>query len=65
MVKTKALLVAVSLVRVAMAGCNADNCARAVTGTRDKTPNLSSRFADCAGFLLATVTPSPTSVPRE
>lgn len=44
-------------------GCNADNCARAVTGTRSgKMPDVSSRMADCSSFMLATVTPEPTTV---
>ncbi|KAL8334386.1 hypothetical protein RB598_008908 [Gaeumannomyces tritici] len=44
---------------VAVAGsCNANNCARAVTGTRDKIPSLETRRADCSAFMLATVTPA-------
>ncbi|RDW56667.1 hypothetical protein BP6252_14053 [Coleophoma cylindrospora] len=39
------------------ATCNADNCARAVTGSMIK-PTLALRLADCTSFLLATVTPA-------
>ena len=39
--------------------CNANNCNRAVTATRNKTPDAASRSADCSAFLLTTVTPSP------
>ncbi|KAL6901194.1 hypothetical protein GGI43DRAFT_383534 [Trichoderma evansii] len=39
-------------------GCNADNCARAVTGTRDGLLPISSRKADCSSFMRATVTPN-------
>jgi hypothetical protein len=43
--------------------CSADNCARAVTGTRmGKRPDITSRAADCSSFMLATVTPAPTYV---
>lgn len=39
--------------------CNADNCARAVTGTRSgKLPDETSRIADCSSFMLITVTPA-------
>jgi hypothetical protein len=39
--------------------CNADNCARAVTGTRTgKMPDVTSRAADCSSFMLVTVTPA-------
>ena len=41
-------------------GCNANNCARAVTGTRDKEPNVATRQAQCSSFQLITVTPDPT-----
>jgi hypothetical protein len=41
--------------------CNANNCARAVTGTRSgKVPDITSRVEDCSSFMLVTVTP-PTS----
>jgi hypothetical protein len=40
--------------------CHADNCARAVTGTRPgKKPDVTSRIADCSSFMLTTVTPEP------
>ncbi|KAH8798649.1 hypothetical protein F5884DRAFT_742862 [Xylogone sp. PMI_703] len=42
---------------VAITACNANNCARAVTGTNIKTPVASSRQADCSSFMLTTVTP--------
>jgi len=55
-------------------GCNANNCARAVTGTRSgKMPAVTSRQADCSSFMEATVytnyfgtavsTVTPTVVP--
>lgn len=43
-------------------GCNADNCARAVTGTRDGLLPITSRQADCSSFMRATVTPKATYV---
>lgn len=43
-------------------GCNADNCARAITGTREGLPPISSRKADCSSFMRATVTPKATYV---
>ncbi|KAL7931741.1 hypothetical protein V8C35DRAFT_109065 [Trichoderma chlorosporum] len=56
--------IVLSFVAAAMAGvvertngCNADNCARAVTGTRDGLLPITSRKADCSSFMLATVTP--------
>lgn len=61
--------IVLSFVAAAMAGviertngCNADNCARAVTGTREGLLPTSSRSADCSSFMLATVTPKPTYV---
>jgi hypothetical protein len=40
----------------ARAACAANNCARAVTGTRSgKMPNVASRMSDCASFLQTTV----------
>lgn len=55
-------------------GCDANNCARAVTGTRTgKMPSVPSRQADCSSFLEVTVltnyggfpvsTITPTAVP--
>ncbi|KAK8131678.1 hypothetical protein PG984_008116 [Apiospora sp. TS-2023a] len=41
-------------------GCNADNCARAVTGTRLGSASVSAYRQDCTSFMSATVTP-PTS----
>jgi hypothetical protein len=54
--------------------CNANNCARAVTGTREgKVPAVTSRQADCSSFMKATAYTyangatatviSPTAVP--
>ncbi|KAH6608241.1 lipase/esterase family protein [Trichoderma cornu-damae] len=60
--------IVLSFVAAAMAGvvertngCNADNCARAVTGTRDGLLPITSRQADCSSFMLATVTPEATT----
>ena len=42
--------------------CNANNCARAVTGTRPgKTPAVTSRQSDCASFVRSTVDPAVTT----
>ncbi|KAB5566245.1 hypothetical protein GE09DRAFT_1106038 [Coniochaeta sp. 2T2.1] len=42
--------------------CNANNCARAVTGTRSgKMPAVSSRQADCSSFMKVTVTPATST----
>ncbi|KAK8095024.1 hypothetical protein PG997_001709 [Apiospora hydei] len=43
--------------------CYADNCARAVTGTRTAAdmPNQSVRMADCSSYMTTTVTPPPTT----
>lgn len=47
-------------------GCNANNCARAVTGTRTgKLPDVTSRKADCSSFLETTIGPSTTIVPSQ
>jgi hypothetical protein len=35
--------------------CNADNCARAVTGTRFASPVISSHRADCTSFMQVTI----------
>ncbi|KAL8366445.1 hypothetical protein RB595_004975 [Gaeumannomyces hyphopodioides] len=56
-VKSALAMLATATVVVAD-GCNANNCARAVTGTRDKIPSLETRRADCSAFMLATVTPA-------
>ena len=56
--------VALSLVSLAFGSvldkreCAGNNCNRAVTGTRDGLPAMSLRSADCASFLLTTVTPA-------
>lgn len=40
----------------ARGACVANNCARAVTGTRSgRMPNVASRMSDCASFLQASV----------
>jgi hypothetical protein len=61
--------IVLSFVAAAMAGviertngCNADNCARAVTGTRDGLLPITSRQSDCSSFMRATVTPDATYV---
>jgi hypothetical protein len=38
-------------------GCNGNNCARAVTGTRFAAPVQSQHRADCSSFMLVTVDP--------
>ena len=38
--------------------CAGNNCNRAVTGTRAGLLPLSSRSADCASYLMTTVTPA-------
>lgn len=40
--------------------CNADNCARAITGTRKGSAFTSQAKADCSSFMLATITPVTT-----
>ncbi|MCJ1462587.1 hypothetical protein MMC07_001189 [Pseudocyphellaria aurata] len=42
--------------------CNADNCARAVTGTRYPAPIQSDHKADCSSFLRTTITPATSTV---
>ncbi|KAK8121285.1 hypothetical protein PG999_005405 [Apiospora kogelbergensis] len=66
----KSVLIAAALLPLAFAaaafeprnnnGCNADNCARAVTGTRLGSASVSAYRQDCTSFLSGTVTP-PTS----
>ncbi|EPE25686.1 hypothetical protein GLAREA_01598 [Glarea lozoyensis ATCC 20868] len=57
------LPVTLSLAGIAIAtSCNADNCARAVTGTAKGAAQVASAKADCAAFLATTVTPSATTV---
>ncbi|KAK8084419.1 hypothetical protein PG997_005690 [Apiospora hydei] len=43
-------------------GCNADNCARAVTGTRRGPESMSSFRQDCTSFMSTTVTPPMSTV---
>ncbi|PVH73716.1 hypothetical protein DL98DRAFT_44338 [Cadophora sp. DSE1049] len=43
--------------RAVPAKCNADNCARAVTGTAKGLPAQSARSADCASFFQYTYVP--------
>lgn len=50
-----------SQVTAQLRACNADNCARAVTGTAGTRP-VFSKLADCSSFLLATVTPAAVLV---
>merc|ERR1712000_116056 len=65
-VKMKAAVV-LSFVAAAMAGlvekrgCNANNCARQVTGTRAGLTPIESRKADCSSFMTATVIPDATT----
>jgi hypothetical protein len=42
-------------------GCNADNCARAVTGTRLGAAHVTQAKSDCSSLLAAT--PTPSSLP--
>ncbi len=42
------------------APCSADNCARAITGTRLGTTHIAQASADCFSFLLATYTSTIT-----
>lgn len=43
---------------VVAGACNADNCARAVTGTRRSDAFGTSAKADCSSFMTKTVTGS-------
>jgi len=45
----------------AASGCDADNCARAVTGTAHGLAFQSSARADCSSFFQATVYPAPVT----
>jgi len=57
------ILVSALTITTSNASCDADDCARAVTGTRTgKVPNISSREADCSSFQITTVTPAPSTV---
>lgn len=53
--------VILSLAATTMA-CAADNCARAVTGTRLGAASVSAHQADCSSFQKTVVTPAPTYV---
>ncbi|KAH8811039.1 hypothetical protein F5884DRAFT_749435 [Xylogone sp. PMI_703] len=44
------------------AGCNADNCARAVTGTAFGSAALSSHISQCSSYFSTTVIPPATTV---
>jgi len=44
------------------AGCNADNCARAVTGTAFGAAALSSHISQCSSYFSATVIPPATTI---
>lgn len=44
----------------ARAKCNADNCLRAIDGTRRGTSFAAAATEQCSAFLRTTVTPSPT-----
>ncbi|MCJ1242837.1 hypothetical protein MMC30_000032 [Trapelia coarctata] len=43
-------------------GCNSNNCARAVTGTRFPTSVQSAHRTDCSSFMKVVVTPAPTTI---
>ena len=52
----KAVLFALAFAGTAIgSGCNADNCARAVTGTRLGPASISAHRSDCSSFMLTTV----------
>ncbi|KLU90832.1 hypothetical protein MAPG_09358 [Magnaporthiopsis poae ATCC 64411] len=53
------------LANVVTTACNADNCARDVTGTRAGKLPIETRKADCSNFMTSTVyaTPTATSTP--
>ena len=44
----------------ARAKCNADNCLRAIDGTRRGSSFAAAATEQCSAFLRTTVTPSPT-----
>lgn len=48
----------------ARAKCNADNCLRAIDGTRRGASFAAAATEQCSAFLRTTVTPSPTYVSR-
>ena len=43
-------------------GCNADNCARQVTGTRPGLTPIESRKDDCSDYMTQTETPEAVYV---
>jgi len=58
----RSLLTISAFVGLALADCAANNCIRAVRGTRiPSRPNEGT--TDCQSFLLATVTPATTYAP--
>ncbi|KAK8045509.1 hypothetical protein PG993_005533 [Apiospora rasikravindrae] len=68
----KSVLITAALLPLALAaaafeprnnnGCNDDNCARAVTGTRRGPESMSAFRQDCTSFMTATVTPPASTV---
>lgn len=56
---TLSFLLAAGLARASTTACNADNCARQITGTRSKTPDLAVRQTDCANYMTTTVYATP------
>ncbi|EPS44224.1 hypothetical protein H072_1746 [Dactylellina haptotyla CBS 200.50] len=55
------LLAFAAAASIVQAACNADNCARAVTGTNAK-PASATRMADCSSFFQITVTPATSTI---
>ncbi|KAG4418276.1 hypothetical protein IFR04_008552 [Cadophora malorum] len=61
--KLLSFILALALAQGALSACNANNCARAVTGTRiGKIPDQTSRMRDCSSFMLVTVTPATSTI---
>lgn len=59
MMKLLSFILALAMAQGVLSECNADNCARAVTGTRSgKVPDVTSRMEDCSSFMQVTVTPA-------
>ncbi|KAK1977946.1 hypothetical protein LZ30DRAFT_825344 [Colletotrichum cereale] len=52
----------VPVVKGRAAGCNADNCLRAVRATRFGTATMELRMAECSSFLAVTETPIASTV---
>jgi hypothetical protein len=46
----------------AAASCNADNCARAVTGTVYGAATSAAHRADCSSFFMVTITPATSTI---